>query len=214
MILLVGNYSYGQDTLKSNGTVVLVKTSPFLIMLGDYITASIGIPIDIEIKIKNNLSFDQKFTYIVKAGDNMPNSPNMASLTHNIENINGIRTDSEIKRYLNERNNFTGFYLSTHLLYQYTDSKIMMGGFQKTYRNLIALHEKIGWQSISKNGFVFDVAIGIGTRYIYSKSNCTNQLYIFNEYPYNKPYQYGSKWFFSFNGSFKIGWLINFYKNK
>ncbi|MCF6185211.1 MAG: hypothetical protein L3J56_11455 [Bacteroidales bacterium] len=212
LLLLSVNFSFGQDTLRIKEKKVLVKTSPFLLLGGDYITYSVGIPLGIEIKINKKLNFYQGFTYIMPAIKDNVNS--IIYFRKREDKINGIRTDSELKRYF-KSNTYKGFYLSTHFLYQYTDVSTVTGGYQRTYRNLFALHEKIGWQTIIKNGFffnngfVFDVAIGFGVRYDYSQTNYSNQLSTFNErsllYPYNKIYQYGSKWFPSVNGSFKIG---------
>ena len=203
------NFAFGQDTLKSKERNLIIKFSPFLFVGGDFITNSIGLPIGIEFKINKKLSFDQNFSYIMPCGDNG------GYLMLTVDKIKGLRSDSEIKQYLNNRNNSTGFYLATHLLYQYTKAttNFHADNDEKVYRNLIALHEKIGWQSISKKGFVVDVAIGLGIRYAYSKSNYTkNYSDIFNEftptYWYHKPYEYGNKLFFSFNSSFKIGWVF------
>ena len=156
------SFLYGQDTLIKQKKGIIIKFSPYL-LFGDYITSSIGIPLGIEFKINKKLSFDQNFSYIMPAG-------NGGLLITDVDKIRGIRTDSELKRYLNKRYNLTGFYLTTHLLYQYTDA-IMAGyyGGLNVRRNLFALHEKVGWQSVSKKGFVFDVAFGFGARYVTSK---------------------------------------------
>ena len=201
------SFLYGQDTLIKQKKGIIIKFSPFL-LFGDYITSSAGIPLGVEFRINKKLSFDQNFSYILPVNNGFIN----------VDKIKGIRLDSELKRYLNERNNFTGFYLTTHLLYQYTDA-IMAGyyGGLNVRRNLFALHEKIGWQSVSKKGFVFDVAFGFGARYVTSKSSydAGGHGYSYEANPlywYNKSYENGSKWFFSVNGSFKLGWKINFNK--
>lgn len=202
--LISNNNSFCQDSLKIKQRNFLIKIPPFL-LIGDFITNSMGIPINIEIKLKRNLSFSQTFSYII------PNRYNGDFLTVDVDNIRGIRTDSEIKRFLNNRNNLTGFYLGTHILYQYTDAFTTLNNI-RVFRNLFALHEKIGWQYIGKKGFIFDSAIGIGARYISSHTNCNCNIYgieyesglIFS--PYNKPYAYGSKWFFSLNTTLAIGY--------
>jgi len=210
IFISVNSYSFCQDTI-NNKKNFIIKFSPFL-LLGDYITASIGIPIGIEFKINKKLSFDQNFSYIFGSKDH-----NTVFIP--IENMKGIRSDSEFKRYLNNRNNFTGFYLASHILYQYTNvTTADWVGHLKVYRNLFAIHEKVGWQYISKKGFVFDVAIGFGPRYITSKSSDDASINFLESGPFpwswheKKPYEYGSKWYFGINGSFKLGWAINLNK--
>ncbi len=204
LFLFMGNIFYGQDSLKTQKGTFLIKSTISLVP-GDYITTSVGVPIGFEIKINKKLSFDLDVSYLFNGGHYY--------LRHMTKKLRGIRTDCEIKWYLKNKVDLTGFYLSTHLLYQYTDANFAIGGEQTTYRNLFATHEKIGWQTISKDRVVFDVAVGVGTRYEYSKTFYTNQLYVFKEasiilYPYDKIYQYGSKWFFSVTGSIKIGWVF------
>jgi len=223
------SFSYGQDTLVNKEKNLIIKFSPILFVGGDFITISIGLPLGFEYKINKNFSFDQNFSYIIR-GIDIQTSPTIHTHTkHDVEKIKGIRTDSELKHYLNKKNNSTGFYLATHLMYQYTDAIVeyqyfdgnqfpivLKNYYASVYRNLFALHEKTGWQFVSKKGFVFDIAIGFGVRYVYSKASNTKDSGLFNEYTlyylYQKPYGYGSKWFFSVNGSFKIGWMINFNK--
>jgi len=204
------SFLYGQDTLIKQKKGILIKFSPYL-LFGDYITSSAGIPLGVEFRINKKLSFDQNFSYIMPAG-------NGGLLITDVDKIRGIRTDSELKRYLNKRYNLTGFYLATNILYQYTDAITAdYDGGLNVRRNLFALHEKIGWQSVSKKGFVFDVAFGFGARYVTSKSSydAGGHGYSYEANPlywYNKSYENGSKWFFSVNGSFKLGWKINFNK--
>ena len=205
LTLLFSNQCFGQDTLKNQKRNFIIKFSPGL-LLGDYITTSIGIPLGIEMKINKNLSFDQNFSYITSTG----NTGGLFII--DVNKIKGIRSDSELKCYLNKRDDLTGYYFATHFLYQYTDAtEADYANNLKVFRNLIAIHEKFGWQSISKKGFVFDVAIGLGTRYTYSKSNNSaavqsNEFIPF--YWYRKTYEFGDKWFFSINYSFKVGYAF------
>jgi len=191
--------------------MVLVKTSPILLFGGDFITSSFSVPLGVEFHINKKLSFEQNFSYIFPVN-------NSGLLAIDVDKIKGIRTDSEIKRYLNSRNNFTGFYFSSHFLYQYTDAILKYYEHPpEVYRNLFALHQKIGWQCISKRGFVFNVAIGIGTRYSISKTSKAYEQDGGDQefspfYWYDKPYEYGHKWFFSVNGTFALGWQIDFSK--
>lgn len=133
--LLSITVSYGQDTLLNKKKTLLVKFNPYL-LFGDYITTSMSIPLGIEVRINNKLSYDQYFSYIFNPGGRG------GLLIIHTKETKGIRTDSEIKRYLNKRNNFTGFYLATHLLYQYTEAITSdYDGGLNVLRNLFALHE-------------------------------------------------------------------------
>jgi len=60
--LLSITVSYGQDTLLNKKKTLLVKFNPYL-LFGDYITTSMSIPLGIEVRINNKLSYDQNFSY-------------------------------------------------------------------------------------------------------------------------------------------------------
>ena len=83
------SFLYGQDTLIKQKKSIIIKFSPFL-LLGDYITSSMGIPLGIEFRINKKLCFDQNFSYILPVHNGFIN----------VDKIKGIRLDSELKRYL------------------------------------------------------------------------------------------------------------------
>jgi hypothetical protein len=77
------------------------------------------------------------------------------------------------------------------------------------FRNEFAIHLKYGYQNISVAGFVSDFSIGIGWRYITSRTNNTYPIsFIEYEFPYSKPFNHGSRSFFSATGAIRIGFLI------
>lgn len=199
----------GSDTLvdKGNKKPFIIKYSPCSIF-GDYVTTSWGVQLGVETNLSKQFSFQQDIQYI------FINRIDHGIISISVKNIKGIRTDTEIKYYF-KRHNLNGHYFAPHLLYQFTRA-INDDYYNNEYyidRNMIGLHGKIGWQYISKKGFVFDSAFGIGTRYISSRSN-KNIIFDSNSYENwtlffsNKIYRYGDKLLFSVTGSFKIGWCF------
>ena len=68
---------------------------------------------------------------------------------------------------------------------------------------------KYGYQNISVAGFVSDFSVGIGWRYITSRTISSYPLsFIEGEFPYNKPFSHGSRNFFSLTAAIRIGWSI------
>jgi len=57
-------YLYGQGSLRNKEKMLLVKTSPFLLIGGDFITSSFSIPFGVEFKINKKLSFEQDISYL------------------------------------------------------------------------------------------------------------------------------------------------------
>jgi len=57
-------FSYGHDYLRNKEKILLVKTSPFLLFGGDFITSSFSIPLGVEFQINKKLSFEQDISYL------------------------------------------------------------------------------------------------------------------------------------------------------
>jgi hypothetical protein len=214
MLMLFAIYTYGQDTLKNNKREFIISTNIPQIFCGDYVTSSISIPLGIEFKINDKFGFHQDIAYIIQE---RPDNSGLVPSPHASNNLKGFRLDSELKKYLNNKKNFSGFYLSTAFFYQYTKD-LHAYASETTYRNVLALHEKFGWEIVGPYGDFFDVALGIGIRYETSKTIAQGNLSVFNQYVtffymYSKPYQYGNKLFFSVNGTLRLGRIIRM-KNK
>ncbi len=209
IFLFINNYSVfaNNDSLCCYKTNILLKYSPFS-LCGDYVTTSSGVQLGVETNLSKQFSFQQDIQYI------FVNRSDDGILSIDVKDIKGIRTDTEIKYYF-KKHSLNGNYFAPHLLYQFTRA-IKEDYYDNDYyidRNMIGLHGKIGWQSISKKGFVFDVAFGIGARYISSKSNKNITIYSdsYEWWPLffsNKLYRNGSKLCFSVSGSFKFGWAF------
>ena len=212
-LLSFASISYCQDGI-ANNRFFLLKINPLGVIGGDYITTSYSVSLGTEFKLNNRLTLNQSLSYILPAKGG-------SYLQIYAEKINGIRYDGGVKSYLQAGTDCRGYYWSSDIIYQYTDALLFAAGNERVFRNLFAMHEKFGWQSVSKKAFVFDFALGIGVRYASSKANYTDyspSLYkeeaFYFVYPYKKPYEYGSKWFFSFNGTFSLGWRINYKKTQ
>ena len=133
-----------------------------------------------------------------------------------VKKMNGIRTDTEIKYYLSKsKPNLTGFYVAPHFLYQFTRAIKIYEDDYYIDRYMTGLHLKFGWQFISKKGFVFDIALGIGERNILSKPSKDPRKIAIWQSEYRDFFRY-CKWYesdciysFSISGSFKLGWAFN-----
>jgi hypothetical protein len=108
----------------------------------------------------------------------------------------------------------SGFHLGPQFAYQYTmaDMTESNNGIPNTYqvyRNMITAHAMTGYQLKIAGPLYFDPSIGLGMRYISSrnvnrKSSGEGQY----EYIYNKDYESGARWFFSFDINIKIGFKL------
>ena len=140
-----------------------------------------------------------------------------------LDNSSGFAFETEIRKYMGrEKTSYIGSYLSIDFLYRYLDAKNHHSGFLVTgeefysfienysiYRNECAIHLKYGYQNISTAGFVSDFSIGIGWRYITSRTISSYPVsFIQYEFPYNKPFNEGSRSFFSVTAAIRIGWSL------
>lgn len=144
-------------------------------------------------------------------------------LSINLDNSSGFTFETEIRKYIDkEEATYIGQYFSIDFLYRYLDAKNHHWAYlvsdeeiysfiekYTVYRNECALHLKYGYQNISIVGFVSDFSIGIGWRYITSRTISFYPLsFIENEFPFNKPFSHGSSNFFSLTAAIRIGWSI------
>jgi hypothetical protein len=199
----------GQDN-SNNKTELYFKYSP-LSLLGDGVTNSIGIQLGLEYKLKNQIGIQQDIMYIF-----LFSHKNQNFFTINVNNINGIRSITELRFYLNKENqHLEGIYIAPQLIYQYTKAirtQSLVNQDVNEYcikRNVIAFHGKLGWQLVNKCRFILDVSCGVGLRYIASfNSGKIPDHSIDYEFPYSKDYDSGSKIFPSFIMALNIGWMF------
>lgn len=169
----------------------------FMSLMGDGTTTSMGVKLGVEIPLKNNQSFEIDAMYIF---------PCAACKTDyfriKTEKTNGFTLTAEYRFYLLHRPApMGGFHLGPQVFYTYTKADMLdTPGIPSTtyhvYRNLVAAHAMVGYQARMARRLYFDPSIGIGLRYISSwneyKIEDGSDRY---EFPYNKPYEWGSQWF-------------------
>jgi hypothetical protein len=208
---------FAQDSLKNTKeTKLLLKYSPFS-LFGDYVIRSCGVQLGTEVNLSKRVSLQQDIEYIFNLNQENCHFECSDFTGICVKKMNGIRTDTEIKYYLSKsKPNLTGFYVAPHFLYQFTRAIKIYEDDYYIDRYMTGLHLKFGWQFISKKGFVFDIALGIGKRYILSKpSKDPRKIAIWqNEWReffcYYKMYESGTiiKNSFSISGNFKLGWAF------
>ncbi len=206
---------FAQDSLKSiKETKLLLKYSPFS-LFGDYVTRSCGVQLGAEVNLSKRVSLQQDIGYIFNLSKkkNCFTGYNFTNIC--LKKINGIRTDTEIKYYLQKQNkSLNGFYLAPHLLYQFTRAIKIYEDNYYIDRNMIGLHLKFGWQFVSKKGLVIDLALGPGKRYILSTPSKDSRKIAIHEnewadfFRYYKYYESKYIYSFSISGSFKLGWAF------
>ncbi len=214
-IFIINVNLFAQDSLKSiKETKLLLKYSPFS-LFGDYVIRSCGVQLGAEVNLSKRVSLQQDIGYIFNL-----NQKNCCFIHHDftgicVKKMNGIRTDTEIKFYLQKQNkSLNGYYFAPHLLYQFTRAIKIYEDDYYIDRNMIGIHLKFGRQFISKEGFVFDIALGIGKRHILSKPSKDPKKIAIRQNEWSEFFCY-YKWYesdcinsFSISGSFKLGWAF------
>lgn len=195
---------------QKNRTPFVLKVSPFHIIQGDFITKSFSAGLSFEKPMKNRYSlhigaryiftdktddlFDKRFTVIF------------------VERVNGFALDAELRRYFGkERLVMSGGYLSANLKNLYTKADI---DSKTVDRFSTAAFINIGWQEIFKSGTVFDIAVGVGAKYVVSASS-TALFYGETRHFMDsgkKPYHSGYAFFPFVNINFNLGYC--FYKGE
>jgi hypothetical protein len=177
-------------------------------LLGDQVSNSTGIRLGAEIKNPGNrsLEFDAMFIFPCT-------SCGGAYYTVETEKTVGFMVSADRRFWLySGRQAFSGFHVGPRLAYQYTQAEMYEtydNGTPNTYfvyRNMGTLHVMAGYQLCIAGPLYFDPELGIGLRYISSwnkdkKGNDPGQ----HEFPYDKDYESGSKWFPSFDFNIKLG---------
>ncbi|MEN8224745.1 MAG: hypothetical protein ABFS05_05225, partial [Bacteroidota bacterium] len=129
------------------------------------------------------------------------------------EKTNGYLLSAETRHYIFPgKQTLSGFHLGPQIIYQYTKSEMMEtydGGIENSYqvyRHLLAAHAMAGYQLRIAGPVFFNPSLGLGFRYISSRNeNKKGPDSGQHEYPYDKDYESGNKWFPSFTVNIKIG---------
>ena len=214
LLLISGNILYSQQNDFSHDYIL--KFSALDLWTGLFYQSS-TIQLGLEKGISQNLSINSELGYSLHINRKAD------ILSINLDNLSGFAFETEVRKYIDkEKPNYVGQYFSIDFLYRYLDAKNHHWAYlgeeenfnsfienYSIYRNECAIHLKYGYQNITIKGFVSDFSIGVGWRYITSRSNNTYPLSLIeNEFPYSKPFNSGSRSFFSVTAAIRIGWSL------
>jgi hypothetical protein len=193
------------QTTTEQGRSPLLKYD-FVSLLGDGVTTSMGIKLGIELPVKDKQSIEFDVMYI------FPCASCDHYLTINTEKTNGFMLTAEYRFYLYPgKPPSTGFHLGPQMMYQYTIATLAetydngIPNDYQVFRNLWAIHAMVGYQLKVAGPLYFDPAIGLGTRFISSRNeNKKGTEPGQYEFPYEKLYDTGAKWFPSYTFNIKI----------
>jgi hypothetical protein len=191
-----------------NDKMDLIFKYDFISLLGDQVSNSMGVQLGTEMKIKKGQSFALDAMYI------FPCKSCQGSYTRiNTESTYGYMMAAEYRFYLvNGNQSLSGFYLGPQILFQHTKSVLRetydsgIDNQYQVYRNLMATHVMTGYQLRITGPLYFNPAVGVGIRFVFSRTlNKKGTDSGQHEYPYNKNFESGSKWFPGFNACLKLG---------
>lgn len=177
-------------------------------LLGDQVSNSSGVRLGLEVMYSSDrsLAFDVMFVFPCA-------SCTGAYYTIETERTVGFMVSADHRFWLYRADiPISGFHLGPRLAYQFTQSEMSETYDNGTpnnyhvYRHMIGLHAMAGYQFRIVGPIYFNPEIGFGTRYISSRDegkigDDPGQ----HEFPYDKDYESGSKWFPSIDFNLKIG---------
>lgn len=185
----------------------IIKASPIQILCGDCITRSYSAGLGLEKQLKKNYSMYAGARYVFTDKNDMLNKK---QITLDAEKVNGFAVDAEMRKYLaNERSAMSGAYLSANLKSIYTQAEYQQS---KVNRISTGLYLNIGWQEIFDSGIAFDIAIGLGVKYVTSNHDTNDTRYRVAYHMMdggNKPYHKGASVFPFANLNLNLGHIIN-----
>ena len=210
LILACIFYSFLSQAQTSDGLnrKGIIMKYDLISLLGDQVTNSMGVQLGVEFSAGKNKSLEVDLMYIFPCA-----SCSRPYTSIHTEKVNGIQLSGEYRFYLfSGEKPFSGFHLGPQVLWQHT-----LAGMHETYNNgvnndyevfrdLFTTHAMAGYQFRIVGPLHFDPALGLGLRYISSrnegkKGEGSGQ----HEFPYDKDYESGAKWFPSITINLKIG---------
>ncbi len=177
-------------------------------LLGDQVTNSMGVKLGFELALQDDRSLGADLMYIFPCS-----SCGQSYTTVKTEKTTGFMLSAEYRFYLfRGKHPLSGFHLGPQLEYQFTRSEMnetydngILNTYQ-VYRNLVATHAMAGYQFRVTGPLYFNPALGVGLRYISSRNeNKKGDDPGQHEFPYNKDFETGAKWFPSITINIKIG---------
>jgi len=177
-------------------------------LLGDQVSNSMGVRLGVEFPVAENRSLAADIMYIFPC-----NACGQSYTTIKTERTVGLMISGEYRFYLLPgKVPFSGFHVGPQLAYQYTLSEMNetynngISNNYQVYRSMVTAHAMTGYQLKIAGPLYFNPMLGIGFRYISSRNeNKMGSDPGQYEFPYNKDFESGAKWFPSFDISIKIG---------
>ena len=205
IIMFISFHPIWSQEGEKNGLIIKYDV---ISLLGDQVSNSAGIRLGAEVRNGSNRSlvFDAMFIFPCQ-------SCGGAYYTVETEKTVGFMVSADHRFWLySGKKAFSGFHVGPRLAYQYTRAEMYETYDNGTpnnyfvYRNMGTIHVMAGYQLWIAGPLYFNPELGIGLRYISSwhkdkKGGEPGQ----HEFPYDKDYESGSKWFPSFDFNIKLG---------
>jgi len=180
----------------------IIKTSLVDMALGDRTTTSWSPNIVFETLEKTKISFQ------IEAGPILMNK-HADKFFIDIYKIFGVRINPSVKRYLGKTcNSNQGFNLAIDCNTVVTNATVKYSG-AVVKRLVVAPHLNIGYQSISKRNFVFEVCAGLGPGFVASSSSIDKANLGVLTYSRGILYEGGSGVYLSYHFDVKLGYHIS-----
>ena len=180
---------------------------PLSCVVGDISGESMGIGIGIEKMLKSSISISQEIGYIFHVDQ-------VSMLSEDLESINGFKSTTEIRKYLNKREiPESGFFATIELKNIFTKSKqesrttegIMVENEISRYRSLLTTNLGVlfYWDKYKKSKITVELLGGGGLGYVHAGSSLnTDNLGI------KSSYNSANDFYPMFNLDLKIGYIL------
>ena len=196
LLLLFFLAAIAQD--KSNSERNYTIKFPVSSLVGDIYAESMGIGIGIEKKLKTSLSISQEIGYIFHVEQTN-------KISADVENINGLKFTTEIRKYLNKKEiPESGFFATAEMKNIFTNSDMKA---YKVSRYRGSLTGNVGvlfyWDKYKKSKITLEFLGGGGLGYVNANSNANT------DYPgTDSNYNSANEFFPWLNLDIKIGYIL------
>lgn len=192
---------------KSTGTRNLTIKFPLSSLFGDIYAESMGIGAGIEKMIKPGLSFSQEVGYIFHVNTT-------SSLAEDLEKINGFKFNSEIRKYLNRKEDpESGFFINLEMKniitrstqQSWTVEDAIIENKITRYRGLLLANTGVlfYWDQYKKSKITLEILGGGGIGYLNAKSDSDTEALGIKTH-----YNSGSRFYPWVNVDIKIGYIL------
>jgi hypothetical protein len=204
-LLILFVVAYAQEKMAGNRDYTIKL--PLSCVVGDIYGESMGIGIGIEKMLKSSISISQEIGYIFHVDQ-------VSVLSQDLESINGFKSTTEIRKYLNQREiPESGFFATIEMKNIFTKSKqeartaegIMVVNEITRYRSLLTTNLGVlfYWDKYKKSKITVELLGGGGLGYVHAGSSLsTDNLGI------KSSYNSANDFYPMFNLDLKIGYIL------